>query len=276
MPSEELLNLKVEISGVTLAAALHDFAAIDGDLEGLVYGCSYMRKVRVSEDEDPHKMQEVPVIDIHYFDVFGGCFSLCNLDGSPSSSVQNLSEDRPEVKPIGWFKFRRNSGRIMSVRESAAHTKLAQNIGTRYGLKGFLFFLFTASENEERHHEMNYLVFRTERKRYGDFLNVPVEVLNLSAIAHEAYRSLRPASSYSHHFDTVCKKVEPCFDKRDRSVTKEVLQFERAFEETYNELKYLCAELAASELEIESERIAISRLRRTSFPGDSTTNLIQF
>ncbi|KAK3723850.1 hypothetical protein QZH41_019514 [Actinostola sp. cb2023] len=183
------------VSGAVWSSLVLEHANSKGDSEGFLIGDVSGREVNsISDSSSQHLKYEriskslyavfifysfydkVGRIDRQKFqDTVGQCQevststrSINTVEGSLGSRNSSLSVMLKNI--IGWYKFRRNSQQLVSMRERHVHHNLIKEL--RFSPQEFLFIVFTASiEAGLSVHSLNYSIYSSTSLNREDFID---------------------------------------------------------------------------------------------------------
>ncbi|KAL9983923.1 hypothetical protein ACROYT_G006169 [Oculina patagonica] len=196
--------MEVCLSGSVFSSLVYELENSEGDVEGLLLGQISSRIRNTITDSQSENLTHERVATIQGFVPFGKVHSFYtavgHLVGESLSEELNNDNEKAE-KVIGWFKFRRNTQGLVSMRERLIHHNLIEKFNFTPA-KEFILAVFTAHMSRDMStHKFDYSFCRSTH-RAGHFEPVQVQILNLGDTSHSEYRlnchSAQATSSLFH------------------------------------------------------------------------------
>ncbi|XP_059214194.1 BRCA1-A complex subunit Abraxas 1 [Centropristis striata] len=246
----------VRVSGIVLASLMFQHVNSDSDVEGLILGeCKFEEQVTISDSQADHiHIEEIYNIQKHIAchkpNEFYNSVGDVNLD-----AVKKLLADNKQECVIGWYRQRRSSVQLMSLREKTLHEKLKTSLSNPH----MIFLLLTPGEltAAASTHRTEYAAFISRSRQ---FVNVPVLVTNLGLLEQQAYWKVSAPCSAAGYNITM-KKHSSRFFCSD-GMLRDVNDVNNMNDSLQTELQRACSDLEDSERLLENLQFDVSALRR--------------
>eukprot|EP00040_Diaphanoeca_grandis_P027259 m.154731 g.154731 ORF g.154731 m.154731 type:complete len:282 (+) comp30905_c0_seq3:325-1170(+) len=271
MQSESAIT-EVRFAGALFAGIIHDLSCSFSDLEGLLFGKEIaIRKVEVGDSQE-ETITVSKIIVVQSYLPTGGPSSFYRMDGTIDEALFAKYVEGREQDLIGWFKFRRNSSLVPSLRETHVHSSLQQWIKSRHAkADDLLFAMFNATfaPNNARH-TYDYCV--TARSRLtGAFTNVKFTLVNLDQSLHDGYSGLvasnvsisKDNSAHGYDYSEMNAALQVSKNLATPEYTNESKMIETAYENTMKGIATISKQVADSDAEIVALKKELARLTNT-------------
>ncbi|XP_068710269.1 BRCA1-A complex subunit Abraxas 1-like isoform X1 [Montipora foliosa] len=182
--------MEVCLSGCVFSSLVYELENSPRDVEGLLMGQITSRIVNTITDSQSENLRHERVATIQGFipldklqRFYTGIGEI--VDDVISEEINNDNEKTEKV--IGWFKFRRNTQGLVSMRERFIHHNLIKKLNFTPP-KEFILAVFTACMSRDLStHKFDYS-FCCSADREGIFEPIQVRILNLGDTSHSEYR----------------------------------------------------------------------------------------
>ncbi|KXJ18383.1 BRISC complex subunit Abraxas 2 [Exaiptasia diaphana] len=180
--------MEVCVSGAVWSSLLLELANSKGDSEGFLIGEVNTRAVTNISDTSSQHLTYERVSTIQGLIPCYNTFSFYDNVGRIDHKKLQNTVLKHNKNIIGWYKFRRNTQSIVSMREHHIHHNLINEM--RFSpCREFLFIIFTASiEKEFSVHSINYTIYTSSSKN-SLFDSHELKVINLGDTSHSEYKA---------------------------------------------------------------------------------------
>ncbi|EDO47691.1 predicted protein [Nematostella vectensis] len=184
--------MEARVSGAVMASLFQELTKGQNDVEGLLLGDSTGRTINTISDSQAEKLRFERIATIQGFIPCSRVFSFYNEVGKIDSEKLKETLQNRAQEVIGWYKYRRNSQALVTMRERYVHHNLMQELGFQPAHE-FLFALFTSCcPLGMATHLYNYQVLSANQMK-SNFKSHKLKVVNLRDTSHSEYR-LQPQS----------------------------------------------------------------------------------
>ncbi|KAI0211830.1 BRISC complex subunit Abraxas 2 [Lamellibrachia satsuma] len=200
--------MAVTVEGVALSSLLYEHNNSPGDQEGFLLGEVVSRVTDTISDSQINNVKEEIVTYIHSHLPCQGLFSWYSDDGHIiHEKIRELLRNNKHKEVVGWYKFRRNSSTIVSLRERAIHRHL-KDVFPNIPASNFVMCLsVTLTEVNLATHTFSHTFFSFNGR---SLQGMPLTVVNLGDTMHSDYK-MTSSKAVSGTFHQTVKPFQQVF-----------------------------------------------------------------
>ncbi|XP_075799929.1 BRCA1-A complex subunit Abraxas 1 isoform X1 [Microtus pennsylvanicus] len=242
------------LSGFVFGALTFQHLNTDSDTEGFLLGEVKGEAKNSITDSQMDSVKVVYTIDIQKYIPCYRLFSFYNSLGEVNEHALKKILSNVKKTVVGWYKFRRHSDQVMTLREQLLH----RNLQTHLSSPELVFLLLTPSITTEScsTHCLEHALYKPQK---GLFHRVPLVVANLGMSDQLGYKT-ESASCTSPGFSRAVRAHSSQFFNEDGSL-KEVHKINEMYAAVQEELKSICHKVEQSEREVERLMMDVNRLK---------------
>ncbi|XP_004472739.2 BRCA1-A complex subunit Abraxas 1 [Dasypus novemcinctus] len=243
------------VSGYVLGALAFHHVNTDSDTEGFLLGEVKGEAKNSITDSQMDDVEVVYTIDIQKYIPCYQLFRFYNSLGEVNEQALKKILSSVKKKVVGWYKFRRHTDQVMTLRERLLH----RNLQKHFSSQELVFLLLTPSITTEScsTHRLEHALHKPQA---GLFHRVPLVVANLGMTEQLGYKTVS-GSCMSRGFGRAVKTHSSEFFKEDGSL-KEVHKINEMYASLQEELKSICRKVEHSERAVEKLLEDVNRLKQ--------------